>query len=66
MLVEKGIIKQVKTNIDFPQNAQFQYVFDTLLNVKHDKNSILELLGKDPKINSLPDFNIHEFCLSLF
>jgi len=66
MQVEKGIIKLVKTNIDFPQNAQFQYIFDTLLNVRHDKKSILDLLTNDPKITSIPNFNIPEFCLSLF
>lgn len=64
--VEKGIIKRLKTNIDSPQNTEFQYVLDTLLNVKHYNQSILDLLENDPKINSIPDFNIPEFCLSLF
>ena len=64
--VEKGIIKRLKTNIDSPENTEFQYVLDTLLNVKHYNQSILDLLENDPKINSIPDFNIPEFCLSLF
>ena len=64
--VEKGIIKRLKTNIDSPQNTEFQYVLDTLLNVKHYNQSILDLLENDPKINSIPDLNIPEFCLSLF
>ena len=64
--VEKGIIKRVKTNIDAPQNTDLHYVFNSLLNVRHDNKSIFDLLIKDPKINSIPDFNIPEFCLSLF
>jgi len=64
--VEKGIIKHVKTNIDSPQNTDLQYVFDMLLNVKHDKELILHLLENNPKINSIPNFDISDFCLSLF
>ena len=64
--VEKGIIRSVKTNIDTPQLTDLQYVFYALLNVKHDNQSILDLLENDPKINSIPEFNIPEFCLSLF
>lgn len=64
--VEKGIIKRVKTNIDSPQNADYQYVFDALLNVKHDYKSIFESLENHPKINSIPDLKIHDFCISMF
>ena len=64
--VEKGIIKDAKMNFDLTQNIDYQYVCEVLLNVKHDYKSIFDLLLKDKKINSLPDFNIHEFCISLF
>ena len=64
--VEKGIIKRVLTNINSAQNANYQHVFEILLNAKHDYKSIVEILKKDSKINSLPNFNIEEFCNSLF
>jgi len=66
MHVEKGIIKHVKTNIDSPQNTDYQHVFDTLLNLKHDYKSIFESLENHPKINSISNFKIQEFCNSLF
>jgi len=64
--VEKGIIRRLKTNIVSPQNTDFQYIFDTLLNAKHENKLILDLLENDPKINCLPDINIQEICNSLF
>jgi len=64
--VEKGIIKSVKTNIGTSGNTDNQYPYKALLNVRHEYKSIFDVLKNDPKINSLPDFNIHEFCFSLF
>ncbi|HEY5591137.1 MAG TPA: lipoate--protein ligase [Paludibacter sp.] len=64
--VEKGFIKRIISNTNSTQIASFQYVFDVLLNTKHDYKSIVEILKEDSKINSLPYFNIEEFCMSLF
>lgn len=64
--IEKGIIKGVKTDIIAGQNADYQYIFEALLNVKHEYNTICELLKNDPKISSIPSFNIDEFCEFLF
>lgn len=64
--VEKGIIKKVETNIETSQDTEIQYFFDMLLNVRHEYKSIFDVLKNDPKINSIPNFNMHEFCLSLF
>lgn len=66
MQVEKGIIKSVKSNTETAGDADNQYAFDALLNVRHDYKSIFDVLINDQKMNSLPDFNIHEFCHSLF
>ncbi len=64
--IEKGIIKGVKTDINTSQNADYQYVFEVLLNVKHEYKAICEILKNDPKISSLSLFNIAEFCMFLF
>jgi lipoate-protein ligase A len=64
--VEKGIIKNVKTNIDSSQNTDYHYIYQALLNVKHEYNSIFERLKNDPKILTMQTFNIHEFCNCLF
>jgi len=64
--VEKGIIKSVNTNIENSGNTDNQYPYKALLNVRHDYKSIFDLLINDPKINSIPDFKIQEFSLSLF
>lgn len=64
--VEKGFIKRILTNISSTQNTKYQYIFDTLLNAKHEYKSIVEILKKNRKINSLQEFNIEEFCNSLF
>lgn len=66
MQVEKGIIKHVHTNIEATQNSDYQYVFKALLNVKHDYDSLSEILKSDYKINTIPSLNIHEFCMHLF
>ena len=64
--IEKGIIKGIKTNIITGQNADYQNIFEALLNVKHEYSTISELLKNDPKISSIPSFNIDEFCEFLF
>jgi len=64
--VEKGLIKRILTNISSAHNAEYQHIIDALLNSKHEYKSIVEILKKDSKINSLQDFNIEEFCNSLF
>ncbi len=64
--VEKGIIKLVNKNTDSQQNAGLQRILEVLLNAKHDYKLIFELLKSDPKINSMPHFNIPDFCISLF
>lgn len=64
--VEKGYIKSIKTNIFQTHNAKYQYIYEVLLNAKHEYHSIVEILKKDNKINSLKDFYIEEFCNSIF
>ncbi len=64
--VEKGIIKRIISNINSTQNPSYQHIIEALLNAKHDYISIVEMLKKDLKINSLPYFNIEDFCKSLF
>ncbi|NEW81615.1 MAG: lipoate--protein ligase [Mariniphaga sp.] len=66
MQVEKGIIKRVITNIDIIQNPNYQQILDNLLNVKHEYNSILNLMKNDQEINTIQDINIRELCFSLF
>ena len=66
MQVEKGIIKSVKTNVDSPDNADYQHVYETLLNLRHEYKSIFESLENHQNINSNPNFKILEFCYSLF
>jgi len=64
--VEKGIIRGVKTNINSTQNKDYQYIYQALLNVKHEYTSIFEKLKNDTNILAIPNFNLHEFCNCLF
>lgn len=64
--VEKGVIKNVITNINSAQNAEYQYIFNTLPDLKHEYKSILEYIKKDPEINSNQSINLPVFCRYLF
>ena len=64
--IEKGIIKQVTTNINSLQKTEYQRIYDSLINVKHDYNTIYETLKNDDKISSISSFCLAEFCESLF
>ncbi len=64
--VEKGIIKNLSMNLDPNENPAFRHAFEALVNVKHDYQIICELFRKNEIINSVLNFNISEFCYSLF
>jgi lipoate-protein ligase A len=64
--VEKGIIRRINTNIDSRTHPIYHRVFETLVNVRHDFQTINEMLENNSFINLDPTFNISEFCLHLF
>lgn len=64
--VEKGIIRNVNTNIDPAANSVFRQAFEALVNVKHDFQVINELLEANSLIKLDPTFNISDFCHLLF
>jgi lipoate-protein ligase A len=66
MLVEKGIIKNIDSNIDQIENAVYHHAFDLLINAKHDYRQIAELLTNDSVIKNHSNFNIIVFCENLF
>jgi lipoate-protein ligase A len=66
MLVEKGIIRNIDSNIDQIENAVYHHAFDILINAKHDYRQITELLTNDSVIKNHSEFNVSEFCENLF
>jgi len=64
--VEKGIIKRVQTKNDSSKNNISLLALEVIINVRHDFKTISELLLENKTINSEPNFNIPEFCWSLF
>jgi len=64
--VEKGIIRSVISNIYKIDSADYQHALDLLLNVRHDYKQISEILICDNYFNTIPSFNISEFCSKLF
>lgn len=66
MLVEKGIIRNIDSNIDQIENAVYYHAFDVLINAKHDYRQITELLNNDSLIKNHSNFNIDGFCENLF
>lgn len=66
LYVEKGIIKRVSMNINPKENPFYYPTFDVLVNIKHDYKIIYELLEGKKIYNSMPNFNISEFCYHLF
>jgi lipoate-protein ligase A len=66
MIVEKGIIINIDSNIDQIENAKYHYAFDILINAKHDYRQITELLNNDSLIKNHSNFNIKGFCENLF
>lgn len=64
--VEKGIIRNVNTNIDPAENPVYRHAIQELVNLKHDFKTINQLLEADIVIKSDPTFNITEFCHLLF
>ncbi len=66
LYVEKGIIKGYHFNQNHQKDNNYLYALELLINVKHDFNSILEILKNNIIITSDPNFNISEFCWCLF
>lgn len=66
LLVEKGIIRNVNSNIDQIENLVYHHAFEVLLNVKHDYQKITELLTNHSVIKNHSEFNVSEFCENLF
>jgi lipoate---protein ligase len=65
LYVEKGIIKRVNMTINPMENAVYYPIFNILDNIRHDYKIIYELLKDNKIINSMPNFNISEFCYHL-
>jgi lipoate---protein ligase len=66
LLVEKGIIRNVISNIDQTENVIYRSAFDILLNAKHDYHQISDLLTEYFVTNNISKFNVPEFCRILF
>ena len=66
LLVEKGIIRNVNSNIDQIENLVYHHASEVLLNVKHDYQKITELLTNHSVIKNHSEFNVSEFCENLF
>jgi len=66
MLVEKGIIRNLDSNIDQKENAVYHHAFELLINAKHDYRQITELLNNDSEIKNHANFNVPIFCENLF
>lgn len=64
--VEKGIITRVQTNNYLYKNNHSLLALQMIINVRHDFKTLSDLLLENHTINSEPNFNISEFCWSLF
>lgn len=64
--VEKGMISSVNSSLEPSDNPVYQQAFAVIANVRHDYQTIYEILKSNPAIDSCPTFNITEFCNSLF
>ena len=66
MLVEKGVIRKIDSNIDQIDNVLYHHAFDVLINTKHDYGQITELFSNDSVIKQHSNFNVTEFCEKFF
>ncbi|MEI6677845.1 MAG: lipoate--protein ligase [Mariniphaga sp.] len=64
--VEKGIITNIKTDLDLLSGPECQHSIKLLNGVKHDYTTITELLKNDDFLKSSPSFSIFKFCENLF
>jgi len=64
--VEKGIIREVKTNLDAELNAELFYFFTSLIDTRHDYPTILEKLPNENQNGKLTSLSLSMICQSLF
>jgi len=64
--VEKGIIRNVNSNLDHAAHPVYCYVLEELVNKRHDFQTINEFLEANSLIKLDPTINITEFCDLLF
>jgi len=66
LIVEKGIIKSLKTYSDGMLNPDYRKAFESLVNARHDFQTICGILSRNKVLNSIPKFNISNFYYNLF
>ena len=66
ILVEKGIIKSYNFEERHQINKYNIHVFNQLINIKHDYQSLLDLFNNASDKTALSDFSTKDFCNHLF
>jgi lipoate-protein ligase A len=64
--VEKGLIKSYSLEEDNNPNKQVGLIFDSLINIKHDYQAILELFLKESLSNLISGISVENFCDQFF
>ncbi len=64
--VEKGWVKSYSLEKDINADKNIVRLFDSLVNVKHDYQSFLEIFSKHSLTNLNSDFSINGFCDQFF